>query len=96
MAGTNESPIREVISDFIDTFRIRGKYNEQLLNRNWEQIVGKTIADHTRRLAVRNDKLILTVDSAALKHELSLLQNRVIALANEHLGTEAINELVVR
>ena len=96
MADTNESPIREVISDFIDTFRIRGKYNEQLLNRNWEQIVGKAIAGHTRRLAVRDRKLILTVDSAALKHELHLLRDKVIKLANEHLGREAIHDLVVR
>ena len=96
MAVTNESPIREVINDFIDTFRIRGKYNEQLLNRNWEAIVGKAIASHTRRLAVRDKKLILTVDSAPLKHELVLLQDKVIKLANEHLGNEAVEELVVR
>lgn len=67
----NERPLKDVLNEFMKSFKICDKMDEMRLKSCWEKIMGKTIAGHTISLYLKNKTLFITLDSAALKNELS-------------------------
>jgi predicted nucleic acid-binding Zn ribbon protein len=48
----------------------------------WERLVGPHIADVARAVGVRGDTLLVAVESAAWRNELSLMRPRLLAKLN--------------
>ena len=62
----------------------------------WKKLMGNGIAVHTTKIELRNKKLYLTFDSAALKQELTYSKSKVIELMNKDLEENAIEEIIIR
>jgi predicted nucleic acid-binding Zn ribbon protein len=91
-----ESRLKEAISDFINSKQLKTKYSEARLVQNWEAIVGKPIAAHTKSVQLRNADLILTFDASPLKQEMMHMSDKVIQAVNEFLGEPAVKSLIIR
>ena len=96
MRKTNHQSLGEVIEQLKKTYNKSGKLDEIDLNQNWEPLMGKLIANHTQEIKLSRKKLILRIDSAPLREELSYSKERIITLLNEHLGKDLIKELIIR
>lgn len=92
----NEQNMKDAIENLLQSYRLKGKVNEKRLVEAWQQLMGKTISQHTRNLYIREKKLILTIDSAPLKQELSFAKDKIIELVNERLGEKVVEEVVIR
>lgn len=86
----NEQPLKEVIDEFLASYRLEGKLNEVKLIASWEKVMGKTVAKHTTEIYLRKETLYVSLNSAALRAELSYSKDKIMALLN----TEAKQTLV--
>jgi hypothetical protein len=92
----NEVKLSETLGNFIQQDRIKAKFHETGINKMWRELMGDMVADSTNSISVKGNKLIIVVNSSPLKHELSFNKEKLIALVNEKLGYEYINEVLIR
>jgi|APFEC2959095171_1045051.scaffolds.fasta_scaffold00089_52 hypothetical protein len=88
------STLKEAIGELLNTYQIRGKFNETYLVTYWEKLMGSCIASRTSRLFVNNKKLYVQIDSAPLKNELVMAKSKMIELLNREIGEVVIEEVV--
>lgn len=92
----NEVKLSETLGNFIHQDKIKVKFHETGINKMWREMMGDMVADSTNSISVKGNKLIIVVNSSPLKHELSFNKEKLIAMVNEKLGYEYINEVVIR
>jgi len=88
--------IGEAINLLLERSKWKPKVNELRIRNDWETIVGKTIAKYTRNLYLNGGTLTVYTDVAPLKQELLMAKEQLIARINEHLGEQAISEIVIK
>ena len=93
---TMENNLKDSIKAFLKANNLEDKLMEVKVRPCWEKLMGAGIAGHTTNIALRNKKLYLTFDSAALKQELTYSKSKVIEMMNKELGEDAITEIVIR
>ena len=62
----------------------------------WKEVMGGAVSRKTRFLRVRDGVMVIELDSAPMKEEFLMARSRIQTLINEHLGREAIREVVIR
>jgi predicted nucleic acid-binding Zn ribbon protein len=96
MRKSNTQKIGEVILESLREMRIDRKLKEVQLVSQWESIMGKTVANRTSRIYVRNGILYLHVTSSVLKSELLMMRQDIMDKLNENAGERLIEEIVIR
>ncbi|MFS8617089.1 MAG: DUF721 domain-containing protein [Solitalea sp.] len=94
MKKGNEHSLKEAIDLLLETYRIKGKFQETAIVAHWEEIMGKTIASRTTELYIRDQKLFLKLSSSVLRNELQMARQKIIDLLNARAGSEVIREVV--
>lgn len=95
MRKTNENSLKEVIEQLIDSYRLRDRLNEIRIRTTWEEVMGKAISSRTDHLMVRDHKLLIRVNSAALRKELQFQKSNIQQLMNKALEGEYILDVVI-
>ena len=72
------------------------KVTELRLRAEWETIVGKTVAKYTRNILLKDQKLTIVTDIAALKQELHFGKAALIASINAHMGEPVVQDIIVK
>lgn len=88
--------IGEALNQLLEKSRWKPKVHELRLRQEWGQIVGKTISKYTRNIYLADKRLIIYTDVAALKQELQLGKEQLIATINEYMQELVVNEIVVK
>ncbi len=96
MSRGNQFTIKEAIQAFMKKQGNEDKFNEAQIVNEWENIMGKMIAQHTRKIYVKNSKLFVYLDSAPLKQELSYAKSKIKKMMNEAVGAEVIKGVVIK
>ena len=96
MKKSNEQLLKDVLSEFIKTYNLDDRINEVRLNDSWEKIMGRMISVHTINLYLKDKVLFITLDSSALKHELSFAKKKMINMLNKEFGTKIVEDIVIR
>lgn len=96
MSRHNEHSIREAIDKLLKVYKLDDRLAERRMINSWEEVMGKMIANHTKDLYVKNKQLFVTLDSAALRNELSMAKTKIIQMMNKAAGKEIINDVVLR
>jgi predicted nucleic acid-binding Zn ribbon protein len=96
MQKKNNQSIQEAVDALLRTYGLDGKMQEVRLVGSWEKVMGKMIARHTKELFVRERKLFVRVDSAALREELSFAKEKLVKILNEAAGANVIDEVVLQ
>ena len=89
----NTTPIGELIKVFFRKNGLSERLSEVDLNQKWEEIAGEIISKHTKTIKLKNRKLILGLDSAALRHTLSFSKTEFIQKLNESMGKNLIDDI---
>jgi predicted nucleic acid-binding Zn ribbon protein len=69
---------------------------ESVIKEKWAEMMGKTIADHTTLLYVKDRILYLYFNSSVIKNEVNLSKQKVIEIVNETLGETTITDVIVK
>ncbi len=91
----NSQSLGEVIRQYIENTGIQPKLDEANIIAKWEDIVGRMIARSTNDLYIKNRKLFLKLNSAAIRQEISYSKSKLIEHVNESIGHIAIDDIVL-
>ena len=93
---SNSANMKTLIDTLIRSYGLESKMQELDVMSEWENIVGKMIARHTKDIQIRNKILYITLDSAPLKHELLMNKTRIIELVNEKSGKQLVENVFIK
>ncbi|MBN8696875.1 MAG: DUF721 domain-containing protein [Bacteroidetes bacterium] len=96
MSKHNEHSIKEVIEQMLKAYRLDDRMAEKRLISAWDNVMGAMIAKHTKEIYINNKQLYVTLDSSALRNELSMARSKIIKMLNEAVGSEVINEIILK
>jgi len=96
MARSNEQPLKAVIETMLESYKLSDKLNEVDIIQSWNKIMGNVIAKHTTNLYITNKILFISVDSAALREELSYAKSKIIKMLTKEYKKPVIIDIVFR
>lgn len=96
MSKHNEHSLKDAIDLLLKTYKLDEKLAEKRLISSWEHVMGAMIAKHTTDIYIKHKQLFVTLDSSALRNELMLAKSKIVKMLNDAVGTEVINEVVLR
>jgi len=80
----NKKVSREIVGD------------EDIVQAVWRVAVGKTIADHTSRLRLVRNNLVVEVEDAIWQRQLYVLGRQIVARIQKLTGSNAVQEIEFR
>ncbi|HEX8517237.1 MAG TPA: DUF721 domain-containing protein [Bacteroidia bacterium] len=96
MSRHNEHSIKDAIQSLLKAYKLDDKMAERRLISSWETVMGKMIANHTKDLYIKHKQLFVTLDSSALRNELSMAKTKIVKMMNEAAGQEVINDVILK
>ena len=91
-----EVSIGDALKEFLKKSRLRSGVQAMQVEDAWEKIMGKTIANYTDKIEIKNSTLFISTSVAPLKNELLYQKEKIIQRVNEALGERVITEVVVK
>ena len=85
----------DAVKKFLESSRIKNQIQSLSIDDHWEKIMGKTIANYTDKIEIRNKTLFIYTTVAPLKNELVFQKELIIQRVNEQIGADSIIEVVV-
>ena len=85
----------DAVKKFLESSKIKNQIQSLSIDDHWEKIMGKTIANYTDKIEIRNKTLFIYTTVAPLKNELVFQKDLIIQRVNEQIGPDAITEVVV-
>ncbi len=86
--------LKNAVSDLLELYRMKGKFNELQIKEAWMKLLGESVARRTKELYIRNRKMFIRLESAALKNELMMAKSKILEKLNQSVGEECINDLI--
>ncbi len=72
------------------------KISQFTVKNNWKDIVGEVIAKSTTEIFFNDKTIFVSLNSAALKHELSFRKEEIVASVNKFCGYKLIEHIVIK
>lgn len=86
--------VKDVIDAMLKSYNLTKKFDQTTLVSTWNKIMGKAVANRTAKLEVRNNILIVTMNSAPLKHELNNSRYKVLQLLESEFGKPVVKDVL--
>ena len=96
MPRSNDQSLGDAIRQFLHSYHLEDKLNETKIIKSWGKIVGPMVEKHTHGLYIHNRILFITVDSAALRQELSYSRSKLVKALNEEVKNTVIEDIVLK
>lgn len=90
---TNEQSLAEAIDAFLEKSNLKNRQEELHVVDQWAEVMGAVIAKHTVSVDLRRKILYVKLDSASLRHELSLNREKIVRMMNEQAAADVVNNL---
>ena len=94
MRGTLES-----VGQILETLSHRRRWGRRVVEGKalllWEDVVGESLRAHTQAVRVDGGRLVVTVEDAVWKQEISLLRGEIIEKLNDRMGSDIIRDIVL-
>lgn len=88
------TPLADAFQDLLKAYRLEDTYQEKLLISSWPSLVGKTIADRSSTVYVKDKKLFVKITSGPVKKELQLNKSKVVALIETQIGKGIVDDVI--
>jgi predicted nucleic acid-binding Zn ribbon protein len=94
MRKTNDKTLKEAIEQMLNVYKIKRRFDETGIITAWPDLVGKSVANRTKELFVRDKKLFLRIESSVIKNELMLMRRQIIEKINNEAKSVLIEEII--
>jgi predicted nucleic acid-binding Zn ribbon protein len=95
MLHKSEITLKEAIDNLLSNYKLKDKVVEARLQEQWPAIAGPLISRHTREVQLKNHKLIIRVDSAVVRQELSYVRTKIKDKVNHELGGDYVLDVQI-
>ncbi|MCY1633180.1 MULTISPECIES: DUF721 domain-containing protein [Marinifilum] len=96
MRRSNTQKIDELIKEVLKESKLDVKLKEYELVNSWEKVIGKTVANATTDIYIRNRRLFVAVRSSVIRNELMIIRDGLTKALNREVQANIIDEIVVR
>jgi hypothetical protein len=94
---SNESPVSDLIDLMMSQYGLSEGYKEYQLIQAWSEVAGVMVANRTSSIRIQHGIYYVTIDSPALRSELSFLRAGLLQRLNEIAGSRfPIKDIVFR
>ena len=87
--------IDSAIGNWLKGNELIGKFLETKVLGDWKELVGPTVAKHTKKVLIERKVLMIYVDNAPLRHQLNMSKIRLVQLVNEKAGSSIVTDCLV-
>jgi predicted nucleic acid-binding Zn ribbon protein len=94
MRKANDKSLKEAIEQMLNVYKIKRRFDETAIVTAWPGLVGKSVANRTKELFIKDKKLFLRIESSVIKNELVMMRNQIIQKINDDAKTELVVEIV--
>ena len=94
MRKANDKSLKEAIEQMLQVYKIKRRYDETSVVAHWPELVGKSVANRTKELFIRDKKLFLRIESSVIKNELMLMRTQIIGKINENAKGILVEEII--
>lgn len=78
----------------LDTYKLRGKFDEKKLINSWETMMGKPIAKRTEKMYIKDKVLFVKLNSAPLRQELTMSKNKVLDILHRDFDKDMVIDVL--
>jgi len=97
MLGGNDRDIKDLLKQVIgDNKKLNKGVSQVIIEDAWKSQMGEVINKYTDRMYFNSGKLIIYLNSAPLRSELSMSKSKLIDLLNEVCGDTYVKEIILR
>ena len=86
-------PLKEVIDRLIKAYGMESRMRELDIVQSWPDLMGPAVAQRTKEISIRNNKLILKIDSSVMREELLIGKQIIIDRVNDFAGKNVISDV---
>lgn len=83
------------ISELLNAYHLKSKFDEANLISSWERLVGKPVAKRTKKVFIKNRVLFVQLESPAMKHDLSMHKSQILGIFQKEFGADSLKEIVL-
>ena len=94
MGRTNDKTLKEAIEQMLQVYKIKRKFDETGITTAWPQFVGKSVANRTKEIFIRDKKLFLRIESSVIKNELVMMRTQIIDKINNEAKSVLVEEII--
>ena len=87
------SSVQEAIEAMIDSYRLRGKFNQTKLINSWETMMGKPISRRTEKIFLKEKVLFVKLNSAPLRQELTIAKTKVLEIIHRNFDKDLVTDV---
>lgn len=95
MKKYNDQKLKDVLAEMYNSRRLKPKLDQLKVKTIWKNMMGPSINKYTREVSLRKGKLMVQIDSAPLKQELSYGKEKIIKMMNEEIGEKVVEQVVI-
>ena len=92
---SNTTTVGEALGDMLKQYHLNEKFDQNKLLNSWAKLMGKTIANRTTKIFIKNKVLFVELNSAPLKNELNLSKDKLKGIIEKEIGPEVISEIII-
>jgi predicted nucleic acid-binding Zn ribbon protein len=96
MRKSNTQPIGDVLKEYLKALKINSKLKEMHVVNHWEDLMGKSVANRTRSVFIKNKTLFVQLKSSVLRNELTMMRQSIMDKLNEQAGEKIIDKIVIK
>lgn len=93
---SNLIKLGDAISQLFKQEKLDVRLSQYSVKNGWKEIAGEMIARNTTSIYFNDKVVFVTLNNAALKHELSFRKEELLNNINKFCGYRLVNELVIR
>ena len=94
MRKANDKSLKEAIEQMLQVYKIKRRFDETGIIAAWPKLVGKSMANRTKEIFIRDKKLFLRIESSVIKNELMLMRTQIIAKINDKAKEALVEEII--
>ena len=89
---SNEKHLGDVLEKLLKAYGLEEKMKELDLVEAWPELMGKAVAHRTKSIEIKNQKLLLSIDSSVMREELHHGKQVIIERVNQFMGKDVIRD----
>lgn len=93
---SNLIKLGDAIDQLFKQEKLDVKISRFTVKNNWKDIVGELVAKSTSDIFFNDKTVFVTLNSAALKHELSFRKEELVTMINKFCGYKLVDDIVIR
>lgn len=87
---SNGMPLKGLVDRFLKAYGLEGKMEEMNIINNWEEIVGKAIANRTKSVRIHEKVLYIDLTSSVMRDELQAAKSVIMQKVNAYAGKDLV------